>query len=65
MSVGLYVLGGSKGRGCNNNGNCLVTLKYTHNIVYKSNDFYYKPHTTYGNSWSKSGVISRAIRRRT
>ena len=63
MSVGLYVLGGSKGRGCS--GNCLVKLEYTHNVMYKTNDFYYTPHTTYGNSWSKSGTISRAIRRRT
>ncbi len=66
MPVGLYLLGGSQGRGCNN-GKCLVQLEYTHNVMWKSNDFYYTPHTAYGNSWSRSqsGATSRAIRRRT
>lgn len=63
MSPGLYLLGGSQGRGCR--GNCLVSLQYTHNVMWKSNDFYYKPHSAAGTTWSKSGGASRAIKRRT
>jgi len=65
MSVGLYLLGGSQGRGCR--GNCIVKLEYMHNFLWKSNDFYYKPHSAPGNTWSRSqsGGMSRAIRRRT
>lgn len=64
MSPGLYLLGGSQGRGCRGS-NCLVSLEYTHNVMWKSNDFYYKPHSAPGTTWSKSGVMSRAIKRRT
>jgi len=64
MSPGLYLLGGSQGRGCQGS-NCLVSLEYTHNVMWKSNDFYYKPHSAPGTTWSKSGAASRAIRRRT
>ena len=48
MSVGLYLLGGSKGRG---QGPTFLPLKYSYNTVVKTNDWYYKP----GNraSWSK------------
>jgi hypothetical protein len=34
-------------------------------VMWKSNDFYYKPHSAPGTTWSKSGVMSRAIKRRT
>jgi hypothetical protein len=64
MSPGLYLLGGSQGRGCRGT-KCLVALEYTHNVMWKSNDFYYKPHSAAGTTWSKSGVMSRAIKRRT
>lgn len=66
MSLGLYLLGGSQGRGCRGS-KCLVALEYTHNVMWKSNDFYYKPHSAPGTNWSRSqsGGVSRAIRRRT
>ena len=66
MSPGLYLLGGSQGRGCRGS-NCLVSLEYTRNVMWKSNDFYYKPQSAPGNNWSRSqsGGVSRAIRRRT
>lgn len=64
MSPGLYLLGGSQGRGSRGT-KCLVSLEYTHNVMWKSNDFYYKPYSAPGTTWSKSGVMSRAIKRRT
>lgn len=32
MSPGLYLLGGSQGRGCRGT-KCLVSLQYTHNVM--------------------------------
>ena len=41
MGVGLYSLGGSKGRPTG--GPYLNTMVYSHNTLIKTNDWYYKP----------------------
>ena len=60
--VGSYSLGGS----CHAS-NKLITMKFTNNQIIKTNDWYYKPHTASGASWTRtqSGSIGRAVRRRT
>ncbi len=64
MPIGVYSLGGSTGRPTG--GNHLLTMKFTTKVI-KTNDFYYKPHTASGASWTRtqSGSIGRAVRRRT
>ena len=64
-SIGNYSLGGS---GCRSTGgNPIITMKYTNNQIIKTNDWYYKPHTASGASWSRSqsGSVGRAVKRRT
>jgi len=62
--IGVYSLGGSKGRPTGSNG--IITMKFTNNQIYKTNDWYYKPHTASGASWSRSqsGGTGNAVRRR-
>jgi len=61
-SIGSSSLGGS----CHTSQG-LITMKFTNNQVIKTNDWYYKPHTASGASWSRSqsGSVGRAVRRRT
>jgi len=60
-SIGSSSLGGS----CHTSQG-LITMKFTNQVI-KTNDWYYKPHTAGGVSWSRSqsGSVGRAIRRRT
>ena len=67
MPVGLYSLGGSKGRHTGGDPLLLGKMKFTNNKIIKTNDWYYKPHTASGASWSRSqsGSIGRHLRNKT
>ena len=53
MGVGLYLLGGSKGRG---QGPTFITMQFSHNQIIKTNDWYFKPGDR--SSWARKSKAS-------